>query len=101
VPLTTRALRILATRPRCGEFVFATNANTVKLAFKRARARVGSEDLRVHDLRHEGTNRLFEKTDLSANEIGHVTGHTDPRMLERHHNKRPGEFVERFRRSFK
>ena len=101
VPLTTRALRILATQPRCGEYVFATNANTVKLAFKRARARVGSEDLRVHDLRHEGTSRLFEKTDLRANEIGQVTGHTDPRMLERYYNKRPGEFVERFRRSFK
>ena len=101
VPLTTRALRILATQPHSGEFVFDTNANTVKLAFKRARARVGSEDLRVHDLRHEGTSRLFEKTDLRANEIGHVTGHTDPRMLERYYNKRPGEFVERFRRSFK
>ena len=101
VPLTTRALRILATQPHCGEFVFDTNANTVKLAFKRARARVGSEDLRVHDLRHEGTSRLFEKTDLRANEIGHVTGHTDPRMLERYYNKRPGEFVERFRSSFK
>jgi len=101
VPLTVRAVRILATQPRCGEFVFDTNANTVKLAFKRARARVGSEDLRVHDLRHEGTSRLFEKTDLRANEIGHVTGHTDPRMLERYYNKRPGEFVERFRRSFK
>lgn len=101
VPLTTRALRILATQPHSGEFVFATNANTVKLAFKRARARVGSEDLRVHDLRHEGTSRLFEKTDLRANEIGHVTGHTDPRMLERYYNKRPDEFVGRFRRSFK
>ena len=100
VPLTTRALRILATQPHSGEFVFDTNANTVKLAFKRARECVGSEDLRVHDLRHEGTSRLFEMTDLRANEIGHVTGHTDPRMLERYYNKRPGEFVERFR-SFK
>lgn len=94
-------MRILATQPRCGESVFDTNANTVKLAFRRARERVGSVDLRVHDLRHEGTSRLFEKTDLRANEIGHVTGHTDPRMLERYYNKRPGEFVERFRRSFK
>ncbi len=77
-----RALRILATQPRCGEFVFDTNANTGKLAFKRARARVGTEDLR-------------------ANEIGHVTGHTDRRMLGRYDDKRPVEFVERFRRSFK
>ena len=101
VPLTARAMRILATQPRCGESVFDTNANTVKLAFRRARERVGCVDLRVHDLRHEGTSRLFEKTDLRANEIGHVTGHTDPRMLERYYNKRPDEFVGRFRRSFK
>ncbi len=101
VPLSVRALRILTTQPRSSELVFDTNANTVKLAFKRARARVGSCDLRLHDLRHEGTSRLFEKTDLRANEIGHVTGHTDPRMLERYYNKRPGEFVDRFRSSFK
>ena len=101
VPLSVRALRILTTQPRSSELVFDTNVNTVKLAFKRARARVGSFDLRLHDLRHEGTSRLFEKTDLRPNEIGHVTGHTDPRMLERYYNKRPGEFVARFRSSFK
>ena len=101
VPLSLRALRILATQRRSSELVFDTNANTVKLAFKRARERAGCVDLRVHDLRHEGTSRLFERTDLRANEIGHVTGHPDPRMLERYYNKRPGEFVERFRTSFK
>jgi hypothetical protein len=41
-------------------------------------------------------SRLFENTDLRANEIGHITGHTDPRMLERYYNKRPAELVKRF-----
>jgi len=38
---------------------------------------------------------------LRANEIGHITGHTDPRMLNRYYNLRPEEFVQRFRESFK
>lgn len=101
VPLSPRALRILATQPRTGETVFDTNVNTVKLGFKRAFERAGCVDLRLHDLRHEATSRLFERTDLRETEIGYVTGHTDPRMLQRYYNKRPKEFVDRFNRSFK
>jgi integrase len=101
VPLTVRAQRILATQVRIGELVFATNANTIKMAFKRARARAASDGLRFHDLRHEATSVLFERTDLRPNEIGHITGHADPRMLERYYNKRPQEFVQRFRESYK
>ncbi|WP_119156924.1 site-specific integrase [Caldimonas tepidiphila] len=101
VPLTLRARRILATQPRAGELVFDTNVNTVKLAFRRALKRAQCQDLRMHDLRHEGTSRLFERTDLREAEIGWVTGHTDRRMLNRYYNKRPAEFVERFRQSFK
>jgi integrase len=101
VPLSLRAMRILKTQPRKGELVFATRPNTIKMAFKRARERAASIDLRFHDLRHEATSSLFERTDLRANEIGHITGHTDPRTLERYYNMRPGEFVQRFRKSFK
>jgi integrase len=41
VPLSLRARRILATQPRTGDTVFATNINTVKLGFKRAFERAG------------------------------------------------------------
>ena len=81
VPLTPRARRILATQPRVGELVFNVTTNMIMMAFGRARERVGSLDLRLHDLRHEATSRLFERTDLRATEIGSITGHTDPRML--------------------
>lgn len=101
VPLSLRAKRILFVQPRTSEYVFATNINTVKLGFRRALARAGSTDLRLHDLRHEATSRLFERTDLRESEIGYVTGHTDPRMLQRYYNKRPDEFVDRFHRSIK
>jgi len=101
VPLTLRAQRILATLPRVSDRVFATNANSVKLAFRRALERARCTDLRLHDLRHEATSRLFERTTLRETEIGYVTGHTDARMLQRYYNKRPAEFVQRFRESFK
>lgn len=100
VPLTLRALRILKTQPNNSDQVFPYSANAVKLAFIRARNRAGSRDLRFHDLRHEATSRLFEKTSLRDSEIGSVTGHTDPRMLQRYYNKRPLEFVKRFHASF-
>jgi hypothetical protein len=100
VPLTLRALRILKTQPNNSDQVFPYSPNAVKLAFIRARNRAGSRDLRFHDLRHEATSRLFEKTSLRDSEIGSVTGHTDPRMLQRYYNKRAGDFVSRFDASF-
>lgn len=101
VPLTKRAQRILLSRPKDSEFVFATNANTIKMAFRRAKERVMVTDLRLHDLRHEATSRIFERTTLRTEEVGHITGHTDPRMLQRYYNMRPEEFVDRFARSHK
>lgn len=101
VPLSLRGLRILASQPQTGETAFDTNVNTVKQGFKRAFKPAGCVDLRLHDPRHEATSRLFERIDLRETEIGYVTGHTDPRMLQRYCNKRPEEFVDRFNRSFK
>ena len=101
VPLTLRARRIIMSRPKISIFIFATNENTIKMAFSRAKKPVHITDLRVHDLRHEGTSRLFERTTLRAEEIGSITGHTDPRMLRRYYNMRPEEFVDRFAKSRK
>lgn len=48
----------------------------------------GCADLRFHDLRHEATSRLFERTTLTEVEISKITGHKDPRMLRRYANLR-------------
>lgn len=101
IPLTLRAWRILRMQPRDGEFVFGYKPDTVSQAWDRARKRAGSPDLRLHDLRHEATSRLFERTTLRDSEIGSITGHTDPRMLQLYYNKRPEEFVKRFHDSFR
>ncbi len=46
------------------------------------------DDLHFHDLRHEATSRLFERTKLSDLKIAKITGHRDPRMLMRYSNLR-------------
>lgn len=46
------------------------------------------EDLVFHDLRHEATSRLFERTSLSDLEIAKITGHRSPRSLMRYANLR-------------
>ena len=40
--------------------IFPYNSKSVGTAFRRARKDVGVKDLHFHDLRHEGTSRLFE-----------------------------------------
>lgn len=52
-------------------------------------------DLRFHDLRHEATSRLFERTSLSDTEVAKITGHKDPRMLRRYANLRASTLAEK------
>jgi hypothetical protein len=49
-----------------------------------ARAAIGSPDLRLHDLRHEGTSRLFEDKHLDVIEASKITGHKTLSMLARY-----------------
>lgn len=48
----------------------------------------GAADLGFHDLRHEATSRLFERTTLSETAIMKITGHKSQRMLMRYANLR-------------
>lgn len=52
--------------------------------FKRA----GVEDFHFHDLRHEATSRIYERTNLSDLEISKITGHKSLAMLSRYANLR-------------
>jgi integrase len=56
--------------------------------FARIFEAAGCGDLRFHDLRHEATSRLFEKTRLSDVQISRITGHKEPRVLRRYANLR-------------
>ena len=48
----------------------------------------GAKDLLFHDLRHEATSRLFERTSLTDAAIMRITGHKSHRMLMRYANLR-------------
>jgi site-specific recombinase XerD len=45
-------------------------------------------DLHFHDLRHEGTSRLFE-AGFSIEQVALVTGHKDWKMLRRYTHLKP------------
>lgn len=83
VPLSSRALAALADLPRKSAKVFSVSADYFTHGFGRACKRAGIEDLRLHDLRHEATSRLFEKG-LGVMEVMAITGHMTPTMLSRY-----------------
>lgn len=53
----------------------------------------GCPDLHLHDLRHEATCRLYEKTALSDVQIARITGHKDLRMLRRYASLRGSDLA--------
>lgn len=53
----------------------------------------GCKDLRFHDLRHEATSRLFERTQLSETQIMKITGHKSQRMMMRYANLRGSDLA--------
>jgi integrase len=63
-------------------------AKSAGTAFQRAVKQLGIDDLHFHDLRHEGTSRLFE-AGLTIEQVPLVTGHKDWKMLKRYTQLRP------------
>lgn len=63
--------------------------------FARVFDAAGCGDLRFHDLRHEATCRLFERTNLSDFEIMKIVGHSSTRMLRRYSNLRGSDLAEK------
>ena len=84
VPLSSRAVAVLEALPRnLDGRVFGTTYEGVHQAFVRACKRAGIDDLRFHDLRHEATSRLFEKS-LNPMQVAAITGHKTLQMLKRY-----------------
>lgn len=53
----------------------------------------GCGDLHFHDLRHEATSRLFERTNLSGEAIMKITGHRSHAMVMRYLSLRASELA--------
>jgi integrase len=68
--------------------IFPYNGRSVGTAFRRQCRRLKIDDLHFHDLRHEGTSRLFE-AGFSIEQVALVTGHKDWKMLRRYTHLKP------------
>jgi integrase len=74
VELPPEALRIVQSMPKAKPEIFPYGTDAISAAFTRACQFLGIEDLRFHDLRHEGVSRLFEMgrtIPLAASVSGH------------------------------
>lgn len=85
VKLPPQALKIILAMPRTSEFIFPYNPKSVGTAFRRHRQLVEIEDLRFHDLRHEGISRLFEKGKRD-HFVMKTSGHQSRQCLDRYVN---------------
>jgi integrase len=88
VPLLGEAWDIANRQPRESDAIFPYHEQTITKAFTGACKRLSIPDLHFHDLRHEGTSRLFEQG-YTIEQVALVTGHRDWRHLRRYTNLRP------------
>lgn len=63
--------------------------------FSRLFDAAGCDDLRFHDLRHEATSRIYERTTLTDLQVAKITGHRDLRTLKRYANLRGSDLAAR------
>ena len=77
-----------ACRNNADERIFPFNGRSVGTAFRRGCVELNIEDLHFHDLRHEGTSRLFE-AGFKIEQVALVTGHKDWKMLRRYTHLKP------------
>lgn len=95
-PLSPKALDILhALGLKKAGSVFGMSSSAITQAMGAACQKAGIEDLRFHDLRHEATSRLFERTDLDVMEIRMITGHKSLQMLARYSHLRADRLADR------
>jgi integrase len=81
--LPPEALAIIKSMPRDKEQIFPYSTDAISAAFTRACRILGIEDLRFHDLRHEGISRLFEMS-RTIPQVAAVSGHRSWTSLKRY-----------------
>lgn len=94
VPLSRAAIKALKslTRGIGNGKVFTLTNSQLRDAWEAARTATDIHDIRFHDLRHEATNRLFEKG-LNVMEAASVTGHKTLSMLKRYTHLNPTDIA--------
>jgi len=95
VPLSPGALAVLEAMPDREGTVFCLRDHSITKHFIKACKAAGIENMTFHDLRHEATSRLFERTDLDMMEIKAITGHKSLQMLARYSHLRTHRLADR------
>ena len=89
--LPPEALAIIRSMPHTDEQIFPYSTDAISAAFTRACRFLGIEDLRFHDLRHEGISRLFEMG-RTIPQVAAVSGHRSWTSLKRYtHIRQTGD----------
>jgi integrase len=89
--LTPEASQIIEATPRRGEQIFPFTTHGISAAFTRTCRLLGINDLRFHDLRHEGISRLFE-LGWTIPQAASVSGHRSWKSLQRYtHVRQSGD----------
>lgn len=94
VPVPPQARGILETLPKIDALILPYKAESVCSAFARACERLNIDDLHLHDLRHEGICRLFDRG-LNIPEVSMVSGHLSWATLKRYTHLMPHHVLER------
>jgi integrase len=81
--LPPETLAIIESMPRDDERIFPCSTDAISASFTRACRILGIEDLRFHDLRHEGISRLFEMG-RTIPQVAAVSGHRSWTSLKRY-----------------
>lgn len=93
VPLLKKAAAILKERGQQENGrIWDLEKDSITRVFERVCVRAEIEGLRFHDLRHEGTSRLFEKG-LETMQVATVTGHKTLAMLKRYTHLKAEDLV--------
>jgi len=89
VPLSPKAIEILTRRTSNGMHrPFNVAESLLRSHWHRTIKATGANNLHVHDLRHEGISRLFERS-LTVPEVASISGHRDIRQLARYAHSDP------------
>ena len=93
VPLLGEAWDIIQRQPEAEDGrVFPIEPGTLSKYFTEACRHLSIPDLHLHDLRHEGTSRLFEEG-YQIHEVALVTGHRKWENLRRYTQLRPEDLT--------
>ncbi|MFK7792880.1 MAG: site-specific integrase [Devosiaceae bacterium] len=92
--LQDEALAIIQAMPKAADQIFPYNTDAISASFTRACKLLGINDLRFHDLRHDGVSRLFE-LGLNIPRVASNSGHRSWTSLKRYtHLRQTGDKYE-------